>query len=71
MRQHLITSQQETFDEKIRRLKGERKNQKSKMSSISKDIKATGRKKKACDKFLKRFGTPDVLRAIASKSAAR
>lgn len=50
---------------KIARLKAERKNAKTEMQSLSREVKKTLRKKRELDKVLRRFGQNEILVAIA------
>ena len=50
---------------KITRLKVERKNAKTAMQNLSREVKKTLRKKRELDKVLRRFGQHEILVAIA------
>jgi hypothetical protein len=53
------------MDNKITRLKVERKNAKTEMQNLSSEVKKTLRKKRELDKVLHRFGQQEILVAIA------
>ena len=50
---------------KITRLKLERKNAKTAMQNLSREVKKTLRKKRELDKVLRRFGQHEILVAVA------